>query len=104
MQSLHIIGGFSDIKSQFIKKYYLERAPVKLRLWFSIEDQIVYVHDYKYHNKCMMVAVFDGLVYESRIDIDRVKRLVNYAFDLSKNKNNDIADELNNLYASHGAF
>ena len=59
MQTYHIVAGFSEIKSQLRTQTNLIKPLEELMLWFSFEDDVLYVHDFDNHDKCIALAAYN---------------------------------------------
>lgn len=68
MQSHQIISGFSDIKAELRTQTRTDKPMSELRLWFSLTDGVLYVHDYDLHRCCFVVAIKTGLEWNVRLD------------------------------------
>ncbi len=60
MESYQIIAGFSDLKAEFQLKSGTTKSLEELQLWFSFEEDVLYVHDYTDHNVCIVLAVLSN--------------------------------------------
>jgi hypothetical protein len=57
MQNLEMISGFNEIKSRLLKKYPDLELQDNLRLWFSIELNVLFVHAFHDHSLNMALAI-----------------------------------------------
>ncbi len=103
MQTYHIVAGFSEIKFQLRTQNNLIKPLEELRLWFSFEEDVLYVHDFDNHDKCIALAVYNksekawqivfrGGAYGRQV----IENAIN-SYDLKV-----LAISTNNLYKSHG--
>ena len=58
MQSQYIIAGFTDIKSELRIKTRTEIDITDLHLWFTLQDNVLYVHNYSDHKICTALALY----------------------------------------------
>lgn len=105
MQAYHIIAGFSDIKSELRTKLGIKKSFTELQLWFSLNDGVLYTHDYADHNKNMVLAVHNPFRGGWKVFLQKgtfgevlVKHIV------EKYSANEVLEEILNLYRSHGFF
>ena len=59
MQTFHIIAGFSDIKSELRTRAQISKSLQQLELWFTCDENVLYVHDYDDHQKCVVLAIYN---------------------------------------------
>ncbi len=57
MQTYQIVSGFSDIKSELRRKARIKKPLSELRLWFSLSEGVLYVHDYSDHMCSIVIAL-----------------------------------------------
>lgn len=58
MQAFHIIAGFSDIKSELRTRAQISKSLPQLELWFTCDENVLYVHDYDDHQKCIALTLY----------------------------------------------
>lgn len=103
MLAYQIVAGFSEIKSQFRIKENLTKPLAELQLWFSFEEDILYVHDFHDHEKSMALAIYNGretkwwVVFRGK---GYGRRVIEYAID--RFELNKLAGRFYKLYRSHG--
>lgn len=103
MEQHQIILGFSDIKLQFIKKLNLDKLPAELKLWFSLDEGVLYLHDYDKHETSIPIAIFENGRVKYYLDKrDFSIPLLIYARNKSLLENSSIAQELNELFDLYG--
>ncbi len=68
MQQREIVSGFSELKDLLIRTYRIERSREFVKLYFSENDKILFMHDYDDHGKKIALSfdlelkhVWDGL-------------------------------------------
>lgn len=103
MEAYQIIAGFSDIKSEFITKTGTDKTLAELHLWFSYEDEVLYVYDYSDHTKALVLAVFNSgnstwSVYLRPYSYGRALAL----YILSRTKLERIKNKFNEMYVLYG--
>lgn len=103
MHAYQIVAGFSEIKIELRKKARISKPIKDLHLWFSIEENILSVHDYEEHGKFITLAVYDDrddwtIIYKDILG----RRVIDYG--IRKAEKFKEAKELNELYESHGFF
>ena len=59
MEAYQIIYGFSEIKSELQTKSRISKPLEQLELWFTLEEDVLYVHDYTDHTKCIALAIYN---------------------------------------------
>lgn len=59
MLAYQIVAGFLEIKIELRKKENISKKLVDLYLWVSNEDNLLCVHDYEDHKKCMTLAIYN---------------------------------------------
>jgi hypothetical protein len=57
VESIQIKNGFSDLKDDFRTRLRIQKSMNNLRLWFSVSNGEVYVHDYSNHYANMILAL-----------------------------------------------
>lgn len=57
METYQIIAGFSDLKVLFRTKVQMTKSLEELELWFSFDGEVLWMHDYNEHEKCMALAI-----------------------------------------------
>lgn len=58
MEARHIIAGFSEIKSALRTKTQMTKSMQQIELWFSCDDDVLYVHDYEDNLKSLALAIY----------------------------------------------
>lgn len=58
MLTYQFVAGFSEIKSHLRKQIKLSKSLSELRLWFSVDDGVLIVHDFHDHEKCLPLAIY----------------------------------------------
>ena len=103
MLAYQIIAGFSEIKSEIRNQYNLTENLEDFQLWFSLEQDIIYAHDYQEHEKCIALAIYKRPENTWRITFsggDYGKQVITYA--TNKFEIEDIDEAFYDLYRSHG--
>jgi hypothetical protein len=67
MQSMQVINGFSDMKSQFIRKTKTPKATQELELWFTQSQDALYMHDKAEHKTNMLIALKINNQWQNRL-------------------------------------
>ncbi|MEQ1665110.1 MAG: hypothetical protein ABL927_07005 [Bdellovibrionales bacterium] len=103
MDALHIIAGFSDIKSELRTKTRLSTTLDQLELWFTFDNNVLYIHDYDDHEKCIPLVIFAS----TNRSLTYLLPDHGYGFNLVKyicenNSYDEILEPIKGLYASHG--
>ncbi len=105
MHAYQIVAGFSEIKSHLRTKAKLSKPLRELLLWFSLDGDVLFGHDFHDHKKCIALAaynknerrwliVFEGGVYG--------RQVIKYA--ISGSETNNVVKALFDLYKLHGHF
>jgi hypothetical protein len=103
LETYQIIAGFSDIKNELRIKASINKAFSELDLWFSLEEGVLYVHDYSDHAKSLALAAQN--LTNKKWWIFLRKRTFGYLLIeqmLQKHVLEELIDELQELYSSHG--
>lgn len=103
MDTYQIIAGFSEIKSELRTKARIQKSLDEITLWFSFEENILYVHDYDDHFKCMILAIYNRGANEWMYFLAKSgygKMLVEDVCTIYSS--NEIIRKLMELYRSHG--
>lgn len=58
METYQIIAGLSGLKVLFRTKTQTPKTMDELELWFTFEDDILWIHDSQDHRKCVMLAIW----------------------------------------------
>jgi hypothetical protein len=103
MQSYQIIAGFSDIKSELRIRAKTNKEMAKLRLWFSMSNDILYVHDFDHHKCCFAIAIKRDGEWNVRLDNRTFghKLILETTRELPTDK---IVEKLRNQYDIYGTF
>ena len=56
MKQIEIVSGFSELKGLLIRTYKIERSPELIKLYFTLQDQWLFMHDYDDHKKVVLLA------------------------------------------------
>ena len=59
MQDYQITSGFSDIKTQFIRKNSSLKVAKDLDLWFTFKNDFLLAHDTEFHNLVLVMAWYN---------------------------------------------
>src|SRR2546429_129668 len=107
MQDTQIIAGFSDLKLQFSDKHTISGPLIELVLWFHLQDEVLYMHDYHNHAKFIILAVlkseFDWITFLKPGSLG--ERLVKHAItNYRLEKFNTVDAFLNEKFSSHGYY
>jgi hypothetical protein len=109
MRTLEIMSGFKDIKRQFELYCPEVRTVGNLRLWFSIKQDGLYVHNYKNHSQQMLIVrvneknFANGLINLEKNSSGR--NLIQWALKNTKSKKTgDVAKILNDEFTLCGSF
>lgn len=106
MQSHHIIAAFSDLKSEIRTKYRPDLEQSQLKLWFSFEHGVLYVHDFSKHERCIALAIYNSKFREwETLFTERHygKTLVKYVTELDP-KPTLTLEKLFKLYELYGFY
>jgi hypothetical protein len=57
METYQIVAGFSDLKVLFRTVVNDSKTMEELELWFTFDGEVLWMHDYGDHKKCMILAV-----------------------------------------------
>jgi hypothetical protein len=107
MEAVQIIAGFTDIKIQLAQSCRVAKDLNDLYLWFSIEENILYAHDYDQHQSCIALAVLnsDNKSVEAYFSIRRrAQKLIEYCTEHFDEKEKNLADALNSEFKLSGSF
>jgi hypothetical protein len=104
MQSMQIINGFSDMKSQFIRKTKTTKATQELELWFTQTDDALYMHDKAEHKTNMLIALKIKNQWVNRLEQrSMAARLLNsHILKANSGTHKDMASALNDEYLTGG--
>jgi hypothetical protein len=67
MDSVQIKNGFSDLKDDFRTRLRIQKSMIEIRLWFSVSNGEVYMHDYENNESNLIIAMKNDLTGEWRI-------------------------------------
>ncbi len=56
MEQADFVVGFSELKDLLINKYNIQTPREKIRLYFTVMDSSLFMHDYKNHTKSVMLS------------------------------------------------
>ncbi len=56
MKQLDMVSGFSELKDLLIRTYKIERDPLQVRLYFSVNNNQLIVHDYDDHKNLLILS------------------------------------------------
>ena len=105
MERMHIIAGFSDIKSELRTKTQINKLLTNLRLWFSYNNGILCAHDYHEHNKNIILVVFNSSENTWRLFLRENSYGKNLVMDIVYNTPQDkILVRIRALYAEYGFY
>jgi hypothetical protein len=103
LQDYQIVSGFSDIKSELRTKSEIKKSLSEIRLWFSLEGDVLYVHDYDDHEKCIALAIQSSKGWVVFLGKGKSGfRLLEYVF--SRVTFVQVPEELNEQYKLYGYF
>jgi hypothetical protein len=68
LPSHQILNGFSDIKFELRNRTQTQKSMADLRLWFSLKDEMLYVHDYHEHEIRIIIAIKSKLGWTIKLD------------------------------------
>lgn len=57
MQSKELVSGFSELKDLLIRTYKIDKPRELVRLYFSIERDMLIMHEYDDHKKIIILSV-----------------------------------------------
>ena len=102
MEAYQIVAGFSDIKEFLRTKTRTQKSLTELQLWFSFENDVIYVHDYFEHKTSAALAVYsaDQNLWTVYLEKNFGERLIRRVIYTTPNK--EINGTLNRLYDLHG--
>lgn len=101
MESYKIIAGFSELKVVFQSKAKTIKTIDELKLWFTCEDDVFYMHDHAEHIRCVVLAIFEFNKWKILIGKGTLaERLINHIITVSHGK--EIAATANELNALYG--
>ena len=96
MKQIEIVSGFSELKGLLIRTYKIERSSELIKLYFTLQDQQLYMHDYDDHKKAVLLAkdidfkdISDQLAFKAQrlvaeaIDNPNPAEFLNMEFKLS---------------------
>ncbi len=100
MQSTEIMSGFSDLKDILISTYKIELSKNKLRLYFSLHNGELFMHDHQNHARQITLSPdirkkFVGPLHGKK----PAQRLVKHSLEQE-----NPADFLNDLFLLNGFF
>jgi hypothetical protein len=103
MKPHQISIGLSSIKLQLIRKLGLNKDLNEMNIWFSLEDGVLYVHDFNKHKSCMVIALVSNRVERcflngGHFDVE----VVHHGYNKSIETKTNIAEAMNKLYNSDG--
>ena len=56
MKQIEIVSGFSELKDLLIRTYKIKRSSELIKLYFTFQDQQLYMHDYDDHKMAVLLA------------------------------------------------
>lgn len=100
MDRLHIISGFSDIKSELISRLALTMKIEELILHFTFANDLLCAHNFNNHQQAIIIALKSNEAWTVRLDPR------NFGYPLVKEqiqlKGDRAADNLNKLFDLFG--
>jgi hypothetical protein len=108
MQTVEIMAGFKDIKSELRIKYPDILTFNDLVLWFQMNGSVLYVHNYDKHEQQIKLATYRA--YTKSVDHIFLgpkncgRKLIYYANEIANAKNTPLDLELRDLFKMHGTL
>ncbi len=101
MQQRQIVSGFSEIKDLLIRKYKITEDREKLRLYFTYNDGLLTVHNYRSHEQQIILTdrTFSGVINHMLPKNSFSRQVVKLALNETRPD-----DFLNSQFKLHGFF
>jgi hypothetical protein len=101
LEHREIMSGFKHLRSEFKQKCKIEKPLNELALWFTFQNDVLYVHDMEKHKTNMAIVICKSKIENEWYFILKLslssERLIKYA--IAKNRKNP-HKLLNSLYRS----
>lgn len=105
MEQLYVVAGFSQIKSELRIKANIVKPMGELGLWFTLLDDVLYVHDYDQHERCIVIATLndDNNINRTFIDEPGYSHvLLSYACRIANLNAVRLDQQMNEMYELYG--
>lgn len=99
MEQTEFVVGFSELKDLLIDKYKIQTPREELRLYFTVTSNQLLMHDFKNHNRIVLLSGDVFRKYVERIPMNTAAKLIRYSIE-SKMP----ADMLNDHFMLYGYF
>ena len=99
MQTMSAVSGFTELKDLLIRTYNIDRPKEEIRLWFTVLEDLLIMHDYQDHQKSIVLINSIQAKAFKKLKLNHATELLEEALETNKP---DVF--LNDGFLLHGFF